>query len=77
MDIEIEHGWVCPICRQVYDTKELALLCLNHHVEYPVEYQRVMGNPWPINIRVWKEVAGKKVEWKDYSPEPGTHEVKK
>lgn len=75
-DLEIRFGWQCPICGRLYDTEDLAKNCLKNHVEYTMETSKVLSNPWPINIRVWKEVAGLKVEWKDYTPEKGTHQKK-
>lgn len=75
--MELLHGWVCPICREVFEDEKIAQGCLNAHVEYTMESQSVLSSPWPVNIRIWKEVAGEKVEWKDYNPEPTTHNKRK
>ncbi len=76
MEIKIKFGWVCPVCKEVYDTEDEASTCLNNHIDYSVEPSYALSSPWPINIRVWKTVGGRPVAWKDYDPDPQIHKVK-
>ena len=76
MSVEPLFGWVCPLCRSVYPTKGEAENCIESHIEYIIEKNMVLSDPYPINITVWKEVAGKRVEWKDYKPESEIHKVR-
>jgi hypothetical protein len=71
------HGYVCPICRNVYDKEEEAVKCINGHVELSYDPTFSMSGLYPVNIRAWKVVGGSPVEWRDYSPEGEPHVVKK
>ena len=66
MDIEYVTGWMCTICRKIYETKEEAESCLSNHTEYIIEQHSTLSGEYPFNIRIWKEVAGKLVEYQDY-----------
>lgn len=76
MSVEIEYGYICPICRKAHGTLESAVMCLNSHVRFETEERHVMSQEYPIDIKLTKYVGMTPVSYRHYKPDGDVKEIK-